>query len=84
IRFNINTEDKSGNAVKVTSRLLELYNNNKQKECLEAMSEIYEEGNVDLWLKKWGATNNSDYFLSELEREKEWCKNNAINFTPEI
>ncbi|SED63710.1 Peptidase C39 family protein [Tenacibaculum sp. MAR_2010_89] len=84
IRFNINTEDKSGNAVKITSRLLELYNNNKQKECLEAMSEIYEDGNVDLWLKKWGATNNSDYFLSELEREKEWCKNNAINFTPEI
>ena len=28
--------------------------------------------------------NNSDYFLAELEREKEWCKENTINFTPEI
>ncbi|WP_435261353.1 vitamin K epoxide reductase family protein [Tenacibaculum sp. nBUS_03] len=84
IRFNINTEDKNGSAAKVTSRLLELYNNNKKEECLEAMSEIYEDGNVDEWVKKWGATNNSDYFLAELEREKEWCKENAINFTPEI
>jgi len=84
IRFNINTEDKNGNAVKVTTRLLELYNNNKQEECLEAMSEIYEEGDVASWLKKWGESKNNDYFLTELEKEKEWCKNNAINFTPEI
>ncbi len=84
VRFNINTEDVNGNAVKVTSRLLELYNNNKQEKCLEAMSHIYEEGNVASWLKKWGESKNNDYYLIELEREKKWCKNNAINFTPEI
>ena len=48
------------------------------------MSEIYEEGNVEAWLKKWGSCNNINYYVSELEKGSNWCKENTINFTPEI
>ena len=84
IRFTINAEDKENNLVKITSRLLELYDKKGSIVCMEAMSEIYEKGNTEIWLKKWGSCNDLIYYVSELEKGSNWCKENAINFTPEI
>lgn len=84
IRFNINTEDIEGNGVRITSRLLEIYQEEGKKECLIAMQDIYENGNAIKWIKKWGKTKHTDIYHKELVTEKEWCKENGINFTPEI
>ncbi|TDQ23955.1 vitamin K epoxide reductase family protein [Tenacibaculum caenipelagi] len=84
VRFNINPEDKESDAVKITSRLLELYELKGEKECLAAMDAIYGDEKPTNWLKKWGECKQKELYISELEKEKAWCKENAINFTPEI
>ncbi|MCD8413440.1 vitamin K epoxide reductase family protein [Tenacibaculum finnmarkense] len=84
IRFAISSERKEGNLLKITSRLLEIYDKQGQNNCLKAMSEIYEDGNTEAWLKKWGNCTDINYYVSELEKGSNWCKENAINFTPEI
>ncbi|WP_062057054.1 thioredoxin domain-containing protein [Aquimarina longa] len=84
IRFNINTEDEDSNVVKITCRMLEIYSQKGAKECLQAMTEIYENGKPDHWLKTWRECTDKERFISVLEKENTWCKNNAINFTPEI
>lgn len=84
VRFNVNVEDKDSDVVKITSRLLEIYNTKGEKECLLAMDAIYEGQKPTAWLKKWGECSNKEVYTSELEKEKDWCTENAINFTPEI
>ncbi len=83
-RFTINAKDKEDNLVKISSRLLEIHDKKGEVVCLEAMSEIYKEGNTEAWLKKWGSCNDINYYVSELEKGSNWCKESAINFTPEI
>lgn len=84
IRFNINKKDVDSNAVKITSRLIEIYQTKGEAVCLKAMSEIYGEKKPMDWLKNWGECTAKDIYLDELEKENTWCKDNAINFTPEI
>lgn len=83
-RFTINSKNKEDNLVKITSKLLEIYDKKGESNCLEAMYEIYEHGNTEAWLKKWGCCNDINYYTSELDKGSNWCKENAINFTPEI
>ncbi len=83
-RFTINSKNKEDNLVKITSKLLEIYDKKGESTCLKAMSEIYENGNTEAWLKKWGNCNNVNHYISELEKGSNWCKENAINFTPEV
>ncbi|CAM1358113.1 vitamin K epoxide reductase family protein [Tenacibaculum xiamenense] len=82
IRFNVNTNDVESDLVKITSSLIQIYHERGKETCLVAMQEIYEGGNVKIWLKNWGT--QKAVFVEELEREKDWCQENAINFTPEI
>ncbi|MDC1162282.1 vitamin K epoxide reductase family protein [Tenacibaculum sp.] len=84
IRFNINTKKGNNNDVIITSKLLEINKEKGEKECLSAMGEIYEEGNIQLWLKKWGNVENIEHQIMELKKESIWCRKNEINFTPEI
>ncbi|WP_299889784.1 vitamin K epoxide reductase family protein [uncultured Lacinutrix sp.] len=82
IRFNVNVKNENTDLLKVTSRLLEIYKEKGEQHCLQAMNDIYKNGNTITWLKKWG--ENKIIFMSELKKEGIWCKNNTINFTPEI
>lgn len=84
IRFNINVNDKDSDAVKITSRLIEIYNIEGAKFCLEAMDDIYGGQKPKDWLIKWKDCTNKEKYILELETEKDWCKKNTINFTPEI
>ncbi|CAM1339564.1 vitamin K epoxide reductase family protein [Tenacibaculum aestuarii] len=84
IRFNINPSDQNSDVVKITSRLLEIYESKGEKECLSAMDDIYRGEKPNTWLKKWGECKHKELYISELERENNWCKDNNINFTPEI
>lgn len=84
IRFNINTEDSDSDAVKITSRLLEIYNIQGARECLLAMDAVYGGDKPSSWLKTYGESNQKESFIEELKKENTWCKENAINFTPEI
>jgi uncharacterized membrane protein len=84
IRFNINTKNKESDVVKITSRLLEIYNTEETNICLTAMGQIYEGASVVNWLKKWGECYEKEKYVNYLEQESVWCKENAINFTPEI
>ncbi|WP_420552647.1 vitamin K epoxide reductase family protein [Tenacibaculum aiptasiae] len=84
IRFNINTDNTEDNAVKITSRLIELYHEKGSEACLKAMDTIYDGENPEKWLQTYGACTQKELYIVELEREKTWCINNSINFTPEI
>ena len=84
IRFNISSEKKESDVVKISSRLLEIYEYKDISICLTAMRQIYEGESVVNWLKKWGKCYEKEKFLTILEKENFWCKVNGINFTPEI
>lgn len=82
-RFNINPSDLESDIVHVTGRLLEIYHESSSENCLLAMNDIYSENNpISSWFEKWGRSNH--IYIEELEKENKWCKENAINFTPEI
>lgn len=84
VRFNANINYPEDNLVKVTSRLIEIYNTNGETDCLTAMHDIYQGQPTDLWLNELGNCNNTELFIEELKKENEWCANNNLNFTPVI
>ena len=84
IRFNINTTDSNADVVKITSRLLEIYEMEGQEQVLMAMNNIYNGENPKNWLKKWKDTRKPDKYIKVLKEESGWCHNSNINFTPEI
>lgn len=84
IRFNINTTSPDQNPIKVTTRLLELYKEEGTISCLEAMTDIYENGKAAQWLKKWGECSNEKAYRAVLEAAYSWCTKHNINFTPHL
>ncbi|MBA6156390.1 thioredoxin domain-containing protein [Tenacibaculum sp. S7007] len=84
IRFNVNTENIENDLFKITNSLLSIYHTKGAQKCLQAMDEIYNGEKPDKWLNKWEDNTKKDLYKKELERESSWCKENAINFTPEI
>ena len=84
VRFNINTSNLESNGVLVSSRLLELFHNEGELKCLEAMHDIYNNADTTSWLAKWQKASNADIYVDILEVENNWCLDNNINFTPEI
>ena len=84
IRFNIDTTDKESDLVKITSRLLELYETEETENCLKSMHQIYDGKSVTSWLNEWEECSEKEKYASILEHENSWCKENRINFTPEI
>ncbi|WP_198517115.1 vitamin K epoxide reductase family protein [Tenacibaculum sp. SZ-18] len=84
IRFNVPVENPDVNGVVVANRLIELYNEKGEKDCMLAMNEIYGDVDYETWLKSWKTSDNFDSYQEVLKSEKEWCTTNGINFTPEI
>jgi len=83
IRFSVNPDAPESDLVKITSRLLELYHQDSQDKCLEAMHHIYDGMSPELWFNEFGTTQNKDY-VQILDKENKWCEDHNINFTPEI
>lgn len=84
VRFNINTSNIESNGVQVTSRLMELFNTKGEVKCLEAMHDIYNNGDIKTWLSKWGKCSDTNNYINNLEAENKWCLDKNINFTPAI
>lgn len=83
IRFNIRIDDLKSKSTIIAVKIVELYHTTNKKNCLYALSDIYGEMDAEIWLDKWGDDINKDY-VETLKKEKEWCTNNKINFTPAI
>ncbi|MDH7445378.1 vitamin K epoxide reductase family protein [Aquimarina sp. 2201CG14-23] len=84
IRFNVNTSNQDSLLYQIVASLLEIYNTEGESNTLKALREVYTE-NVDLqkWLdKQTNKTSNS--FDDLLNDQHQWCKINAINFTPAL
>ena len=84
IRFNIDLTDPNSELVRISSRLLELYDTRGMSACLEGMDDIYGGQAPEDWLKKWGNTAMPEHYYEVLKKEYDWCINSNINFTPEI
>ena len=84
VRFNIDSKNQESDAVRIASRLIELYNTQEITNYLTAMSQIYDGDSVYNWLNTWGECNEKEKYVNVLEREKFWCTEQSINFTPEI
>lgn len=82
VRFNVQPNEED-TGTKIAAKILELYHTSNEDKCLNALSDIYSEMNASTWLKKWGMVTEDNYFTI-LKRQKEWCSNNKINFTPEL
>ena len=48
------------------------------------MHDIYGDYTQDNWFAKWGECQNNEAYFKILEQQSQWCKDNNINFTPEI
>lgn len=84
VRFNVNTANKETDLYKVTARITELYHTQGADICLQAMGNIYNGMAVEKWITTWGAVKNVSLFDNILNSQNDWCKQNSINFTPEI
>ena len=84
IRFNINATDKESDVVKITGRIIELYHKEGQESAMQALHAIYGGQKPTHWLQEWGICTEPETYGSVLEKESAWCKQNNINFTPEI
>lgn len=84
IRFSVDIRNKENAAYKMASRLLEIYHTEPNEVCMTALSEAYAENmDKEKWLQKWKHTT-SNIFDGVLEQQKEWCSQNALNFTPAV
>lgn len=83
IRFNIDTSNTNGNAYKIATILLNLYQQDL-KLCKKAMHLIYTEGvNIEQWINTYlPYLRNLQHEI--LSIEDSWCKENHINFTPRV
>ncbi len=84
IRFNIDLSAPESELVRISSRLLEIFNTQGTSTCLEAMHDIYNRQNPSEWLNKWDDCEMPEHYYDLLKMENEWCVNSNINFTPEI
>ncbi len=82
IRFNVSLNTDSIDT-KIALKLLELYNSDNEQKCLKAMHGIYGTQIPKNWFEIWGE-NKGEKYMDILQKEKKWCKENNINFTPEI
>jgi hypothetical protein len=83
IRFNVRVEAVTSKGTIIAAKLLELYNKTTEETYLRSLSDIYSEMDANTWLKKWGEIIDKKY-LKILRKEKVWCAENKINFTPAI
>jgi thiol-disulfide isomerase/thioredoxin len=84
IRFNADVNNVENSLVKITSRLIELYNTNGEETCINAMHNIYNGQDSKSWIKEFGTCSNKPLYFETLKKENKWCIDNTINFTPAI
>jgi len=83
IRFSV-PQDDTNISYKVAQRLLEIYNLDSIKTCERALKEAYaKDVNLEQWLIKWEQEGNTE-FADTLKKQKKWCTENNINFTPAL
>jgi len=82
VRFNLSQNAKAIDN-RIASKLIEIFHFKGEQECLKAMDEVYSDGSKSGWLNKWGGSQ-SEIYDHILMKEKEWCINNNISFTPAI
>lgn len=82
VRFNVSENTEAIDNI-IASKLIEIFHFKGEQECLKAMDEVYSDGSKSGWLNKWGESQieNYDHIL---KKEKDWCVNNNIMFTPAI
>lgn len=81
IRFSVSDDPQSPDR-KIALRIVEIYNHEEEKICLAAIHDAYGELSPQQWLVKW--EEPSQKYAETLANTKKWCKQNSINFTPEI
>lgn len=83
IRFNVDTKNEQSKAVQIALHLLDLYNTNIET-ALNAMHDIYGDLSAKEWIKKWKLKTIEEKHLKTLSDSSKWCRENDINFTPEL
>ena len=86
IRFNVNTLDNniSNKSLLISDTLIEIFNNNINSVFNEAINEIYaEKRSSKKWIEKWSLISTLSN-IDVLSKQREWCLQNKINFTPSI
>ena len=81
IRFNVDPAKKEDKVYRLTSVLLDIYNQKGGEALMNALHEVYAE-NVDL--EKWiqGSKKPQISYEKILATQRNWCQTNDLNFTP--
>ncbi|MPQ49070.1 thioredoxin domain-containing protein [Marinifilum sp. N1E240] len=82
VRFNLSNK-KENTDTQIASKLIDLYKTKGQSACIEAMNDAYNNFTPLKWIQTYGKCNNINIY-NVLEKEKEWCTQNHILFTPEV
>lgn len=82
IRFNVRN-DSNATDTRIALRLMEIHHTESIGISHEALNDIYGELSTNDWLQKWGEVEEKHY-NETIRKQNEWCRENNINFTPEI
>ena len=82
VRFNLSNH-KDRMDTQIATRLLEIFRSKGESACLKAMDDAYNNLTPQKWIETYGKCNNINIY-DVLEKEKEWCTENQIHFTPAV
>lgn len=82
VRFNLSNK-KDRIDTQIATRLIEIFRNKGESSCLKAMDDAYHNLSPLKWLETYGKCNNIN-IQDLLEKEKEWCSDHQIHFTPAV
>lgn len=83
IRFNVNVKDKNAIDTRIALSLLNIYHKHNENIFKESLHAVYMGKDLNKWLKEWEAPE-VELCYEWLVAQNNWCKQNSINFTPEI
>ncbi len=83
IRFNVPVSSHDIDSTKITARLIELFHNEGEEKCMNAMHDAYINLEPEKWFRKWEFCSTESFF-EVLKEQSNWCIEHNKNFTPEI
>ncbi|NER14521.1 hypothetical protein GWK08_13790 [Leptobacterium flavescens] len=79
--FNV-PDNEENKATQIGLKILSLYEQNRAK-AFEALEKWFYNRDIDAWLKIYENINISPQAREMAEKQRQWCADQAINYTPE-
>ncbi|MBP2832581.1 thioredoxin domain-containing protein [Aquimarina sp. U1-2] len=82
IRLGVKLDDQNAQPTQIALRLLEIYHQQGQENCIAAYADWFADRTYSKWIKKYNKPSNSPLHKEVLHKQLEWSKKNGIAYTP--